>query len=98
MLTVSSTWPKRRSSAKSHTPKAEPAKPPISSTAPMWKSTLPRRQCAITPDTEHAREEPHRRAEAQEDDHVHGNRGNRQVDVHAKAKEKCCAGRMRGAV
>ena len=36
------------------TPSVEPARPPSSSTSPIFTSTLPRRQCASTPETEAA--------------------------------------------
>src|SRR5205085_1862018 len=49
---VSSIWPSRFSQVNSHTPRTEPARPPISRMKPILKSTLPRRQCAMTPDTE----------------------------------------------
>src|SRR3546814_2153002 len=49
-----SSWPRLRRKPYSHTPNSEPMVPPISRTRPMRKSTLPRRQCASTPDTEEA--------------------------------------------
>ncbi len=38
----------------SQTPMIEPTKPPAVNTAPMVRSTLPRRMCASTPETEEA--------------------------------------------
>ena len=49
-----SIWPTERSTAKSQTPKLDPMRPPISSIAPILKSTLPLFQCARTPETEEA--------------------------------------------
>src|SRR6516164_9070994 len=49
---ASSICPSCFSNVKIHTPKTDPARPPTNNTYPILKSTLPRRQCISTPETE----------------------------------------------
>ena len=49
-----SIWPISRNIENNSTPRDEPTTPPASRMNPIRKSTLPRRQCASTPDTDEA--------------------------------------------
>ena len=49
---ASSIWPSRCNSVNSSTPSAEPASPPSIMMMPILKSTAPRRQYPMTPDSE----------------------------------------------
>ena len=49
-----STWPISRSALNMKAPTVEPARPPMTRMPPILKSTLLRRQWAMTPDTDAA--------------------------------------------